>query len=54
MKTIIRTRNQLETVTDHREPIPVDKSGRVDYDAMLERIEQVYRERVKRDLCQIY
>lgn len=53
MKTIILCRGKMEAVTDHKEPIPV-KLGRVDYDAMIKRIEQVYLERVKRDLCKIY
>ena len=57
MKTIILCRGKLEPVTDHKQPVPITESGRVDYDAMRERIEQVYLDRIenkiKRNLCEV-
>ena len=58
MKTIIRTRNQLETVTDHRESIPVKSNRSVDYGKYVERIERAYSDRTERrlmrDLTEIF
>lgn len=54
MRTIILCRGKFEIVNNHKQPIPFTESGSCDYDKMRERIEAVYRERIKRNLCEVF
>jgi len=54
LKTIIKCRGWLESVSDHKSPIPVNKDGTVNYSGYNERLEKVYSEKIERDLTKIF